>query len=105
LLESESILSVLDRERLTRAQKIHHLKKRLFNLRYPLISSYQEKMRNETEKLRFNSKMDLIYDRFFESGNIIIQLRISSLDDLLKSIEDLNSEHNLHAIKKILDRL
>jgi len=105
LLNSNTFIEILENKDWTRVQKIHHLKKHIFDLRYPMISAYQLSMQQERSKLQFNSSMDLIYDRYFESGNIIIQLRISSLEDLLKSIEDLNSEQNVNAIKKILEKL
>ncbi|MEA2077516.1 MAG: hypothetical protein U9O95_05810 [Candidatus Marinimicrobia bacterium] len=101
ICEDFHIVDIVTNEKLTSSEKLQTIRKKLYELRYPTIAKYRERMKEHITNIPRTAGIDLHSDENFETPGMRLQADLRSRADIEK-LQNWLETQKLH-LEKIID--
>jgi hypothetical protein len=105
ILKGDSLLRISSDPRLSRNDKLKHMKEELRRLRFPRLARIEEEIRRRVHELKLSAQIQITVAPGLEGGGLTVQMKAGSYEELARLAKELGALPERKAMREIFDLL
>lgn len=105
ILKGDSLLRISSDPRLSRNDKLKHMKEELRRLRFPRLSQIEGEIQKRIREIKLRAQIQISLPPGLEGGVLTVQVRATSYEELKRSVVELGQALERETMKDIFDLL